>query len=166
MIKLSDLSPLTASDIQVGGEYIAVCSAMDHSLSVSRIQVLSPWDKNGKFQHKVTYGEPEDEHSYEPSGGGYMESFGVPIKPREWPDNYHRLFEYTPELYEFFRQFVKDQQQIEWLTFMGVKEPERAIAAGRKQLAAFLRTCEIVEEMDVLEGIEFMLEDLDSQRIR
>lgn len=164
MKKLSDFEPLTASDVKVGGEYIAICSAMDHSLSVSRITVLGPWDDNGKFPCRVTYGQPGEEESYEPSSGRYMEGLGAPIKPRQWPDNYHRLFDYTPENYEFFQQFVDEQREIEWLGFVGVKNPEHALAAGRREREAFWKTCDLVDEMDLLAGIEFMIDDLKSQR--
>lgn len=162
-MKLTDFEPLTASDVKVGGEYISVCAAMDQSLSVSRIKVLTPWNHEGKFRSLVTFGNPGEEDSYETDE--YMEGLGAPIKPRQWPDNYHRLFLYTPEAYDFFRQFVQEQRQIEWLTFMGVKEPERAIAAGIKESDAFMRTVEYTDSMNPLDAINFLIDDINSQRI-
>ena len=160
---LKNLKPLVAKDVEVGNEYIAVSSAVDCSLSVTRIEVLTPYDGDGMFRSRVTYGEKDCEHSYETDQ--FMESLGVPHKSRRYADNHHRLFAYTPEVYDFFRDFVDKQRSVEWLLYIGVENPEDVIAKGLKEHDALMRMSDEADGMDMLAALDMFSDELTSKRV-
>lgn len=129
MTTLKDLKPLTSADVTVGTTYIALCCALDTSLSVSLITPLAMWDKDGAFQARITYGDPAEPISHESIE--FMESLGVPHKPRRFQDNYHRLFAYSEESYRFFLRMCKEQRNVEWLEYLGVADLGAVIEFGK-----------------------------------
>ena len=155
---------------EVGVSYLHLSTDLGGHLSLSRIIMLSTPDDNGKFWHKVYYGSGKDERSYETET--FLESVGCPNRPRRFKDNYHRLFEDTPEHRRILDDLVTRQDTVSWLTFLGVKEPERALADMQTEAACFREKMDeldsifdIDEESGFGESLDFMMSVIDSKRV-
>lgn len=148
MLTLKDLKPLTCADVTVGTTYIALCCALDTSLSVSLITPLTMWDARGFFQARVTYGDPAQQSSYEIQKS--MGDLGVLDAPRRHHENYHRLFAYSEDAYQLLLQLCKEQRNVEWLEYLGVADPGAVIEFGKRRDKAISSSMLISDALDAL----------------
>lgn len=148
---------LSLKDVKVGLEYGYVGCDAENNLWLEKNRITGMFEDDfNRFKTLITYFESDaTPHSY--STERYFSSVGFTHGVGPYPDNYHRVFAYTPENYSLLSSIVKKQDFAAYLKLINVEVSEKFLEEEKKRKLAILDKFRNFER-----GEDFGAEDLYS----